>query len=220
MLDANLRESLLSLSTALLVDARDRLGLPESHLDPGIRPAIPFCKMVGTAVTVRLDLAQDPESADLTPLNQAYESQSGAGAIIVIQVPTALHAQAIFGEGSATFAGRQGFVGALVEGGLRDTKELRDMNFPAFSRTIAPGYIIGKASAVAVGEPVTVGGRTIRSGDVIVGDNDGVIVIEPDELDEVVARAVAICEWETRFHAMLADGVSYADVLEQVGPTP
>ena len=150
MLDVNLRESLLSLSTALLVDARDRLGLPESHLDPGIRPAIPFCKMVGTAVTVRLDLAPDPETADLTPLNQAYESQSGAGAIIVIQVPTALHGQAIFGEGSATFAGRHGFVGALVEGGLRDTEDLRDMNFPAFSRTITPGYIIGKASATTL----------------------------------------------------------------------
>ena len=127
---------------------------------------------------------------------------------------------AIFGEGTATLARCHGFVGALIEGAVRDTEDLRAMGFPAFSRTISPGYIVGMASAVAPGEPLEVGGRTIHSGDVIVADNDGVIVILPDELNPVVERARAVKEWEHRFHGMLAEGKSYEETKEIVGPTP
>jgi regulator of RNase E activity RraA len=58
MIDADLLNTLSSLSTPLLVDARLRLGLPEGDLDPGIRPVVPFSRMVGTAVTVRLEAAE------------------------------------------------------------------------------------------------------------------------------------------------------------------
>ena len=221
MQDVELRNTLLSCSTPLFVDARVRLGLPESHLDPGIRPVVPFNRMAGTAVTVRLEVAPNEASADLTPLVWAYESQyESSGSIIVIQVPAERHGDGIFGEGAATMARRGGFVGALVEGAVRDSLELREMQFPAFSRTIAPGYIVGKASAVAVEEPVLVGGRTIHAGDVIVADNDGVVILRPEELDEVVARALAIKEWEHRMHSLMTEGKSAKEAEELAGLMP
>lgn len=80
-----------------------------------------------------------------------------------------------------------GFVGALIDGAVRDTQELKEMAFPAFSRTIALGYIIGKATAVSAGEPVVIGDQTICQEDILMGENDGIIVIYPGELSEVAA---------------------------------
>ena len=221
MLTPDLHARLFELSTALLVDARLRLGLTERHLDSGIRPVVPFSRMAGVAVTVRLEVAADEDSADLSQYAQTLASSNGPAAkIVVVQIPQALHTYGIFGEGAATIARINGFTGALIEGAARDSHELKDMEFPAFSRTIAPGYIVGKARAVAVGEPVVVGGTTIYPDDVILGDNDGVVVIRPDELDAVIDRGEAIKRWEHEVHGHLAKGLTGAQATEIVGPMP
>ena len=111
-------------------------------------------------------------------------------------------------------------MGALIDGAVRDTQELKEIEFPAFSRTIAPGYIVGKATAVSVGEPLVIGGRTIHEGDAIMGDNDGLILIRPDELTEVVARAEAIKDWEARVHGAVAKGSSHEEILKIAGEMP
>lgn len=220
MLSPELSQRLANLSTALLADARVRLKLPESHLDPGIRPVVPFTAMVGTAVTAELETVEDEAAADLTPLLDAYQAQSRPGSIIVIEIPRELHGHGIFGEGAATLARRHGFAGALIEGAVRDTPDLARMEFPAWSRTVAPGYIVGKSRVAAAGRPVRVGGRTIHPGDIVAADNDGVIVIRPGESEAVIARAEAIKEWEQRVHQASSDGADYREVLRRAGPMP
>jgi len=218
---AKLRECLLSLSTPMLVDALVSEGLHESHLDAGIRPVVPFSRMVGTAVTLRLEAVSDEAEANLTLISQAYQSGPGTNyPIIVIQVPVDLHGYGIFGQGAAMSSRAHGFIGALVEGAVRDSHDLRAMEFPAFSRTIAPGFIIGKASVAAFNEPVVIGGRTIHSGDVIMGDNDGVVVIRQEKLENVVSRAQAIKDWEVRSNKMIAEGMSFEEADELTGPMP
>ena len=166
MLETKLRESLMAVSTAELADARSRLGLRECHLEPDIRPVVPFSRMVGTAVTVRLEVAKDADSADASLMAQTAQTDA-PGAIIVVQVPKELHSHGVVGRGVATRARRSGMVGALVDGAVRDTSDLREMGFPVFCRRIAPGFIEGKSSVAAVGDPVRIGGRTIEAGDVI-----------------------------------------------------
>ena len=220
-LEARVRETLLSLSTPLLADARYSLGLSESHLDSGIKPVVPFTRMVGTALTVRLEAVPEGETADLAPMVQAYQSgRDTAYPVMVVQVPAEAHEAGIVGEGAATLALQNGFVGALVEGAVRDTHDLRDMGFPVFSRAISPGYIVGQVSAVAVGEPVQVGGRTIAAGDTIVGDNDGVIALALAELEAVISRAAGIKDWEHSMHSRIALGASPAEAREASGPMP
>ena len=219
MFDSTTRKTLLSLPTPFLIDAMGDEGLPERLLDVGIRPATAFSTMVGSASTVRLGLVGDEGTSELMNIGKVYEAASESpGRIIVIQVPTELHAHGIVGDGAATLALRNGFVGALVEGAVRDTHALKDMGFPAFSRTISPGSINGKASFASAGEPVLIGGQTIHEGDVIAADNDGVVIIGETDLDRIVTRASAIFDWEEQGNRMVAEGQSWGDVEGLLGP--
>lgn len=221
MIEPSLRERLTALSTAMLADARCSLGLAETHLDPGIRPVVPFSRMLGTAVTMELETVATPEQADLSAMSDAYEVEPpGADLIAVIAVPPELHRYGIFGEGAATVCRAHGFVAALVEGAVRDTHELRDMEFPVFARTVAPGYIVFRSRVATVGEPVVVGGRRICQGDLIVADNDGVLVLEPEQAVAVTAKAEAILDWEHRMHTLMSEGMSTAAALKVCGDWP
>lgn len=220
MLDAATHARLLSLSTPMLADARVRLGLPENHLDPGIRPVVPFCRMGGNAVTVELAMAPEGVCDDLAGLLEAYAAPGVPFPVMVIQIPSESHHRGIFGEGAANFALKSEYQGVLVEGGVRDTPELRDMEFPTFSRTVACGYIMGKVVVKSVGEPVTVGGRRISRGDAILADNDGVMVLGPQELSPVVDKALAIQRWEAVIMSHMAAGKSASQALQLGGEMP
>ena len=220
MLNHDTRKKLDNLSTSLLADARFRLDLPESHLDSDIHPVIPFSKMVGSAVTIALQVESNPQAANLRPMINVFESQSEtSGAVMVIELPVELHRYGIFGEGSATIARKHGFVGALIEGAVRDVADLNRIKFPVFSRTVSPGYMVGQASVASVGEPVNVGGQTIHQDDLLIADADGAIVIRPNELNDVIAKAETIAAWEKKFHKLLTNQ-SYAETLKITGPTP
>ena len=221
MLTIEKRDALLKLSTPLVADAMDRLDLPEGVLDPAIRPVVPFTKMVGTAVTVLLKSQPDPTKADLDIYSQAFESgRDVCCPIMVVEVPKEHHHRGIFGEGAATMGLQNGFVGALIDGAVRDTPDLRRMNFTVFSRTIAPGYICGKVEAVSSGEPVCIGGTTIEAGEIIFADNDGVVVMDPANLDAIIEKARAIQQWEHIMHSLFAEGCSSDDAHKKAGPMP
>ena len=217
MLTPERREALLQLSTPLVADAMDRLGLPERVLDPAIRPVVPFTRMAGTAVTVLLRSQPDPAKANLEIYTQALEAgEEVYSPIMVVEVPSAYHHQGIFGEGAATQGRQHGFVGALIEGAVRDSHDLQRMQFPAFSRTTGPGYICGKVEAVSRGESVRIGGVTIAAGEVVFGDHDGVVIIAPDHLDAVIEKAQAIQRWEHQVHRLIAAGRP----ADEAGPMP
>ena len=220
MLDADLHTRLLSLSTPMLADARVRLGLPENHLDPGIRPVIPFSRMAGCAMTVEPESAAPGVYDDLAPLLEAYARPGVVFPIMVISIPPESHHRGIFGEGAANFARQGGYQGVLVEGGVRDTHELRDLDFPTFSRTICCGYIMGKVTVKSVGEPVSIGGRTIAMGDVLLADNDGVMVLGQPELTPVLDKALAIQQWEQEFLEQVAAGKTPSEAQDLVGAMP
>ena len=67
---------------------------------------------------------------------------------------------------------------------------------------------------------MTIGGRTIHAGDVILADNDGVSVTRPDELIHVVARTTAVKQWEQRVHGTVADKMSAEELKQFAGPIP
>lgn len=221
MLTIEKRDALLKLSTPLVVDAMDRLDLPERVLDPAIRPVVPFTRMAGAAVTVRLTSQSDPEKATLDLYSQAFEAgREVCCPIMVVEVPKAHHHQGIFGEGAATVALQNGFVGALIDGAVRDTHDLYRMSFTVFSRTVGPGYICGKVEAVSSGEPVCIGGMIIPAGDILFADNDGVVVVDPAHLDAVIEKAQAIQQWEHVVHRSIAEGCSSEDAHKKAGPMP
>ncbi len=163
----------------------------------------------------------EPEKANLDAYTRAFQNVGDLLApIMVVEVPPAHHHRGVFGEGSATSARRNGFVGALVDGAVRDTHELTEMAFPVFSRAVAPGYIVGKVTAISSGDPVRIGGVSICAHDIVFGDNDGLTVIAPADLDPVLEKAMAIRKWERGVLRIVDEGLSIKEAIARAGDMP
>jgi 4-hydroxy-4-methyl-2-oxoglutarate aldolase len=93
------------------------------------------------------------------------------------------------GDLLATQAQTHGAAAVLVDAAVRDIEELVEMGLPIWARWVRV-YGADKDVAGSIGEPVEVGGATIRNGDVLVLDADGVAVVEPERVDEVLAASL------------------------------
>jgi 4-hydroxy-4-methyl-2-oxoglutarate aldolase len=118
---------------------------------------------------------------------------------------------ALVGELLATQAKGRGVAALLVDAAVRDLDELRDLGLPIWARWVRVRGA-GKAVPGAIGEPVEVGGATIRQGDVVVLDSDGAVVVTRERLDEVLAAARARAEREVEKRAKLEAGALSYDL--------
>ena len=106
----------------------------------------------------------------------------------------------------------RGVEGLVTDGAVRDTREIRLLRFPVFSAGVAITGTI-KQSAGSVNQPVVIGNCRIRPGDIVVGDDDGVVVVPAEAESEVIERAQARVEKETRLIQRLRDGELTVDLL-------
>ncbi|OIJ64588.1 4-carboxy-4-hydroxy-2-oxoadipate aldolase/oxaloacetate decarboxylase [Streptomyces mangrovisoli] len=173
--DAKDVEALAAFGVATVGEAMGRTGL----LGPDIRPIQQGVRVAGTAVTVL------SWPGDNLMIHAAVE-QCGEGDILVVTT-TSPSTDGMFGELFATALQRRGVRGLIINAGIRDTQELREMGFAAWSRAVhAQGTV--KATGGSVNVPVAVDGQVIRPGDVILADDDGVVVV-PRERARAVAEA-------------------------------
>ena len=118
---------------------------------------------------------------------------------------------ALVGELLATQAKGRGVAAVLVDAAVRDLEELRELGLPIWARYVR---VRGaeKSVAGAIGEPVEVGGATIRQGDVVVLDADGAVVVEQERVEEVLAAARERAEREREKRAKLEAGALSYDL--------
>jgi 4-hydroxy-4-methyl-2-oxoglutarate aldolase len=150
-------------------------------LDPLIRPLLPGTTLVGPARTV---VAHD----DHLPLLVALR---GAGAGSVLVVATDGHRRAVCGELMTGEARRRALSGIVVDGYCRDLRGLRALGLPVFARGLTPM----SGTAVDTGTfnfPVVVGGVLVEPGDIVVGDDDGLVVAAPGRLADALPLAEEI----------------------------
>lgn len=222
--DAATVDALAVHGVATVHEAMGRVGL----VGPGITPIQRGARVAGTAVTVL------SWPGDNLMIHAAIE-QCRAGDVLVVAT-TSPSTDGAFGDLFATALQARGVRGLITTTGVRDTADLREMGFPVWSNGVHPQGTV-KATAGSVNVPVTVGGQTIRPGDVVIADDDGVVCVPRAGAVAALAAADARVEKETAdrdayargtelsldrkgLRALLADlGVTYVTQAEfEAGP--
>ena len=186
-------------STANISDALHRLPCLS-----GIKPLAPGMRMAGKAVTVRTypgDWAKPVEAIDIAK----------PGEVIVIDAGGV--APAVWGELATQSAKRRKLGGLVIDGAIRDSREIVDLKFPAFSRLVTSHAGEPKGFG-ELNVPVMVGGQKVFPGDWIVGDDDGVMVIPSDKAVEFTNRAMDVLEKENRLRKEILEGSTLSSVMD------
>jgi 4-hydroxy-4-methyl-2-oxoglutarate aldolase len=181
------------LGVATVHEALGRTG----YLGPAFRPAWSGGRVGGTAVTALC------WPGDNLMIHVAVE-QCGPGDVLVVATNSASD-DGLFGELFATALRARGARGVVVAGGVRDVADLREMGFPAWSQAISAQGTV-KATLGAVNVPIVLGGELIHPGDVIVGDDDGVMRVPRTAAGTALAAARARAEKERAARAAFLDG--------------
>ena len=137
-----------------------------------------------------------------------YQAQPGA---VLVCDGTGSKRCALFGELMATDAVNHGLAGLVVAGPVRDIADLGELGFPVWCAGTAPGQA-AKAAVVSVGLPVVVGGVLVASGDQVIADRDGVVVVPAADWPDLQPEVAAIAAKEERTRARLAAGERLADI--------
>lgn len=195
--EAGTLEALAGMGAATVYEAAGRSGL----IDMPLHRIVPGSRVAGPARTVRC--GQD----DNLMVHAAIEHIL-PGEILVLSMPAPAPV-ALVGDLLATQAKVHGAAGLLIDASVRDVDELVELGLPIWARFIRVRGA-SKREVGALGVPVEVGGATVRTGDIVVMDADGAVVVARERVDEVLGKARARMEREARMRERLrAGGLSF-----------
>jgi regulator of RNase E activity RraA len=189
------------ISTCDVSDALDRLGLRGTTV--GIVPLWPCPRIAGPAATLKL-ARRGPHSTAFGTLELIRDSRRGD--VLVIDNGGRLDVNSW--GGIATFtAARKGIAGVVIDGATRDLDEMKAFEFPCFARGVVQTSVRNRTAMIAYNVPVRFGGNTVRPGDYIVADDNGVVVVPRARALDVLALAERTRAIEARVRAAIARGV-------------
>ncbi len=196
---AAIAEVLAKTSAADVTEALHNAGAME-----GIPAVVPGARMAGRVLTVWTypgDWAKPVEAIDVAQ----------PGDVIVIDAGG--EPPAIWGEKATMSCLQRGISGVVIDGAIRDVANIREMKFPAFASLITP--VAGEPKGQGqIDVPIRVGGQYVRTGDWVIGDDDGVVVIPQERVVEVANRAQSVVEREEREMAEIDRGSTLGRVSE------
>jgi 4-hydroxy-4-methyl-2-oxoglutarate aldolase len=192
-------EEFAKLGSATVYEAGGRRG----YVDADLVQVVPGSRVAGPARTVRC-------GQDDNLMAHAAMAALEPGEVLVLTMPEP-RPVALLGDLLATQAKVHGAAAILVDASVRDVEELVELGLPIWARWVR---VRGAAKNVAgvIGEPVVVGGATIRNGDVLVLDADGVAVVESERIDEVLEASRERAEREVVKREKLAGGALSYDL--------
>jgi len=194
-----LREIFSKCTAANVSDAMHRKGWL-----PGINSISSGLQAVGPALTVWTypgDWAKSVEAID----------EAEPGQVLVIDVRG--EGPAVWGEEASKSCLQVGIAGVVINGALRDSAGIRQLGFPAFAKIVAPAAGDPKGVGM-IGVPLKIGETMVRTGDWVIADDDGVVVVPQERAVEIANRALAVVEREGREKAEIDAGSTLGKVVE------
>ncbi len=203
------------LYTAAVADVLDALGLGRQTLPPAIGPLRPGMRLEGTVFAV--EGRSHPGHEYETSIRRILQVLGDVPAGHVPVYATADETCAQFGELSATALAAKGCPGVVTDGGTRDVEFIERQGFPVFCRHTTPLDSVPRWEVVAWGEEVEIGGVRVTTGDWVLGDADGVVIVPAARRDEVVARAREVVSAENDVREAVRDGITPLEAYERFG---
>ncbi len=200
---------------ASVSDAMEQLYGERAYMSHEMRPLSPT-KFAGPAVTVYLKKAEHKEgSAASQGMLDAIDT-APAGSVYVMVLEDGADFAGIGGL-MATAMKYRGLAGAIVDASVRDTPQIRRLQFPVFSRGVAPSTTINHYRVTGVNVPVTCAGVRVNPGDIVTADEDGVAVVPRAKAADVLKRSQELDDTEHRMYPFIEKYRSIKEAVRQFG---
>lgn len=208
-------ERLAALYAAVVCDVLDSLGHRNQTLPARIRPLTPKKNICGRVFTAKArTMTEIP--AEPYKLEIAAVDAMSRGDMLLIDAEDN-DTCGFWGELLTTACIYKGVRGVVMTACTRDIWGLSESGFPVFGIGYHPADSKGRADIVSIGEPIEIDGVKARTGDYILGDEDGVVVIPAEVVDEAIRKAEEKVSGENVARADLANGVPMGEVFRKYG---
>ena len=195
--------------SCVVADAQERAGVMRSY----IRPLSNETRFAGPALTVRLEPGNQVDCLDALDVAQR-------GDVIVVDAAGETETS-IWGGLMSGLCKMKGVVGAIVDGAIRDTDETRDLGFYIFSKAIVPRSthtpFSGRMEPIEINVTIQCAGVVVAPGDVVLGDEVGVVVIPQEHAEDVLEKARALAENEEKTRVRIREGKTVDEILAEFG---
>ncbi|MFN8224823.1 MAG: RraA family protein [Gaiellales bacterium] len=206
-------ERLRALGVAAVADALDRLGARDQVMHHSIRPLIGGDRVAGRAFTIASEpndaLLDDPYTHEIAAVDAVP-----AGAFVVIATQGSCEA-AVWGELLGTVASRRGAIAAVSDGAVRDLAGLRQLALPTYAAAVSARDSAGRLQVTGHGGEVVCGGVSVASGDLVLADEDGVVVVPSALAEEAIAAAERKLSIEGVALSSLQEGTSLQSMYDE-----
>ena len=202
------------LYTPVVGDILDQMGLYHQFLPQAIRPLREDMKLAGYAMTALMIDVYGEQKKPFGYLTEALDDlQQGE---IYIASGGEMRC-AYWGELLTATAKKRGAVGAVVNGWHRDTPQVLEQNWPVFSRGCYAQDSSVRTQVVDFRCPIEIGGVSVKSGDLIFGDIDGVLVIPSEHISYVLDKALEKARGEKMVRKAIEEGMSATEAFATFG---
>ena len=212
---ASLTTRLSACYTGAVHDVLRMMGYDRIVLPPAIKAIEPGTRLAGPIWTVSGHIDRSKTRHECLLGWCTLLSKAPRGHVVVCQPHN--HDVALMGELSAQTLQARGVLGYVVDGGSRDTDLVLAQRFPVFCAFLTPADIVERWIPDRFGEPVTIGDVTVATGDYLLGDRDGVVVIPRAAAEEAVARTEGVMATESEMRRALVGGMDPVDAYHRFG---
>ncbi len=200
---------------AVVADVLDELGYRRQTLPPFIRPLTPTCRISGRVFPARAEAVKSIPANPYKLEIAAVEAMT-RGDILVVDADND-QSCGFWGELLTTACMYKGVRGVVMTACTRDVWKLKELDFPIFGIGFNPADSKGRADIVSIGEPIKIGSVKIKRGDLLLGDEDGIVIIPQDAISDTLRLARKKASSENVVRARLAAGMPMGEAFRKYG---